>query len=85
MSLPHFQASRSETAENIGSFRGKNCIIKHEGCLKNGDSDCIILEHLEHDRPDSLKREIDVYQLQWYGYCMFKALSSLHKQVMILD
>jgi cell division control protein 7 len=27
-----------------------------------------------------LKREIDVYQLQWYGYCMFKALSSLHKQ-----
>ncbi|EFH44352.1 kinase [Arabidopsis lyrata subsp. lyrata] len=61
-------------------FGGKNCIIKHEGCLKNGDSDCIILEHLEHDRPDSLKREIDVYQLQWYGYCMFKALSSLHKQ-----
>ncbi|XP_010449697.1 PREDICTED: probable serine/threonine-protein kinase cdc7 isoform X2 [Camelina sativa] len=61
-------------------FGGKNCIIKHEGCLKNGDSDCIILEHLEHDRPDLLKREIDVYQLQWYGYCMFKALSSLHKQ-----
>ncbi|CAE6191982.1 unnamed protein product [Arabidopsis arenosa] len=61
-------------------FGGKNCIIKHEGCLKNGDSDCIILEHLEHDRPDSLKREIDVHQLQWYGYCMFKALSSLHKQ-----
>ncbi|XP_010434742.1 PREDICTED: probable serine/threonine-protein kinase cdc7 isoform X2 [Camelina sativa] len=61
-------------------FGGKNCIIKHEGCLKNGDSDCIILEHLEHDRSDSLKREIDVYQLQWYGYCMFKALSSLHKQ-----
>ncbi|EOA15987.1 hypothetical protein CARUB_v10004105mg [Capsella rubella] len=61
-------------------FGGKNCIIKHEGCLKNGDSDCIILEHLEHDRPDSLKREIDVDQLQWYGYCMFKALSSLHKQ-----
>ncbi|XP_019088026.1 PREDICTED: cell division cycle 7-related protein kinase-like isoform X2 [Camelina sativa] len=61
-------------------FGGKNCIIKHEGCLKNGDSDCIILEHLAHDRPDLLKREIDVYQLQWYGYCMFKALSSLHKQ-----
>ncbi|VVA93375.1 unnamed protein product [Arabis nemorensis] len=61
-------------------FGGKNFIIKYEGCLKNGDSDCIILEHLEHDRPDLLKREIDVYQLQLYGYCMFKALSSLHKQ-----
>ncbi|CAI9264676.1 unnamed protein product [Lactuca saligna] len=27
-----------------------------------------------------LKREIDVQQLWWYGYCLFKALSSLHKQ-----
>ncbi|CAN8324855.1 unnamed protein product [Cochlearia groenlandica] len=61
-------------------FGGKNFIIKYEGCLKNGDSDCIILEHLEHDRPDVLRSEIDVYQLQLYGYCMFKALSSLHKQ-----
>ncbi|ESQ55741.1 hypothetical protein EUTSA_v10024346mg [Eutrema salsugineum] len=61
-------------------FGGKNFIIKFEGCLKNGDSDCMILEHLEHDRPDCLRREIDVYQLQLYGYCMFKALSSLHKQ-----
>ena len=66
----------------LGSHRGKNFIIKYEGCLKNGDSDCIILEHVEHDRPDLLKREIDVYQLQLYGYCMFKALSTLHKQVM---
>ncbi|WZY69953.1 hypothetical protein YC2023_002193 [Brassica napus] len=57
---------------------GKEFAIKC--CLKNGDSDCIILEHVEHDRPDLLKREIDVYQLQLYGYCMFKALSSLHKQ-----
>uniref|UniRef100_A0A452YVJ8 non-specific serine/threonine protein kinase n=1 Tax=Aegilops tauschii subsp. strangulata TaxID=200361 RepID=A0A452YVJ8_AEGTS len=27
-----------------------------------------------------LKREINVFELQWYGYCLFKALSSLHKQ-----
>lgn len=39
--------------------------------------DCIILEH---GIPDLLKREIDVHQLQLYGYCMFKALASLHKQ-----
>uniref|UniRef100_A0A1J3JYU9 non-specific serine/threonine protein kinase n=1 Tax=Noccaea caerulescens TaxID=107243 RepID=A0A1J3JYU9_NOCCA len=61
-------------------FGGKNFIIKYEGCLKNGDSVCIILEHLEHDRPDFLKKEMDVHQLQSYGYCMFKALSSLNKQ-----
>ncbi|KAF1002765.1 hypothetical protein AG4045_013566 [Apium graveolens] len=30
-----------------------------------------------------LKKEITLYQLQWYGYCLFRALSSLHKQGVI--
>ncbi|XP_056859005.1 uncharacterized protein LOC108824289 isoform X2 [Raphanus sativus] len=80
---PHAGAQKQYINNEIRTlerFGGKNFIIKYEGCLKNGDSDCIILEHVEHDRPDLLKREIDVYQLQLYGYCMFKALSSLHKQ-----
>ncbi|CAH2078831.1 unnamed protein product [Thlaspi arvense] len=80
---PHAGAQKyyvNNELRTLERFGGKNFIIKYEGCLKNGDSDCIILEHLEHDRPDCLRREIDVYQLQWYGYCMFKALSSLHKQ-----
>ncbi|KFK22252.1 hypothetical protein AALP_AAs66747U000600 [Arabis alpina] len=80
---PHAGAQRyyvNNELRMLERFGGKNFIIKYEGCLKNGDSDCIILEHLEHDRPDLLRREIDVYQLQLYGYCMFKALSSLHKQ-----
>ncbi|KAJ0236751.1 Kinase like protein [Hirschfeldia incana] len=80
---PHAGAQKQYINNEIRTlerFGGKNFIIKYEGCLKNGDSDCIILEHVEHDRPDLLKKEIDVYQLQLYGYCMFKALSSLHKQ-----
>lgn len=32
-----------------------------------------------------LKKEIDVFQLQWYGYCLFRALASLHKQVRVPD
>ncbi|KAM0832368.1 hypothetical protein ACQ4PT_064947 [Festuca glaucescens] len=28
----------------------------------------------------NLKKEIDLFKLQWYGYCLLKALSSLHKQ-----
>ena len=28
-----------------------------------------------------LKKEMNVTELQWYGYCMFRALASLHKQV----
>ncbi|KAK9993482.1 hypothetical protein SO802_023185, partial [Lithocarpus litseifolius] len=28
-----------------------------------------------------LKKDMDVYQLQWYGYCLFRALACLHKQI----
>ncbi|KAF9591201.1 hypothetical protein IFM89_002856 [Coptis chinensis] len=61
-------------------FGGQNFVIKFEGSFKSSNSECFVLEHVEHDRPEVLKREIDVFQLQWYGYCMFRALASLHKQ-----
>nr|XP_023926685.1 rho GDP-dissociation inhibitor 1-like [Quercus suber]XP_023926687.1 rho GDP-dissociation inhibitor 1-like [Quercus suber] len=32
-------------------------------------------------RTKVLKKDMDVYQLQWYGYCLFRALACLHKQV----
>ncbi|XP_042505967.1 uncharacterized protein LOC122082454 isoform X2 [Macadamia integrifolia] len=61
-------------------FGGRNFVIKYEGSFMNGNSECFLLEHVEHDRPEVLKREIDIFQLKWYGYCMFQALASLHKQ-----
>uniref|UniRef100_A0A1D1XTZ3 non-specific serine/threonine protein kinase n=1 Tax=Anthurium amnicola TaxID=1678845 RepID=A0A1D1XTZ3_9ARAE len=61
-------------------FGGRSFIIKYEGSFKSGNSECFVLEHVEHDRPEILKKEIEVSELQWYGYCMFRALSSLHKQ-----
>ncbi|WMV43509.1 hypothetical protein MTR67_036894 [Solanum verrucosum] len=61
-------------------FGGKNCVIKYEGSFKNGNSDCLVLEHVEHDRPEVLKRDMNVSQLRWYGFCMFRALAGLHKQ-----
>ncbi|MCL7023524.1 hypothetical protein MKW94_013376 [Papaver nudicaule] len=61
-------------------FGGKNFVIKYEGSFKSGNSECFVLEHVDHDRPEALKKEIGIYELQWYGYCMFKALASLHKQ-----
>ncbi|KAK7277174.1 hypothetical protein RIF29_18325 [Crotalaria pallida] len=61
-------------------FGGKNFIIKFEGSFKSGSSDCFVLEHVEHDRPEVLKKEINLIQLQWYGYCMFRALACLHKE-----
>ncbi|OVA11292.1 Protein kinase domain [Macleaya cordata] len=61
-------------------FGGRNFVIKYEGSFKSNNSECFVLEHVEHDRPEVLKRDIDIYELQWYGYCMFRALASLHKQ-----
>ncbi|XP_047324913.1 cell division cycle 7-related protein kinase-like [Impatiens glandulifera] len=80
---PHAKANKHHVHNELKMlerFGGKNFVIKYEGSFKNEDSECIVLEHVEHDRPEVLKREIDVFQLQWYGYCMFKALAGLHKQ-----
>ncbi|KAF4368015.1 hypothetical protein F8388_002626 [Cannabis sativa] len=34
--------------------KGKSFVIKYEGSVKNGDSDCFVLEHVEHDRPEGV-------------------------------
>ncbi|KAF4395185.1 hypothetical protein F8388_001572 [Cannabis sativa] len=80
---PHGKAQKHHVTNELKMlerFGGKNFIIKYEGSLKSGDAECFILEHVDHDRPEILKREIDLFQLQWYGYCMFRALACLHKQ-----
>nr|KYP37657.1 Cell cycle serine/threonine-protein kinase hsk1 [Cajanus cajan] len=80
---PHSNAHKSHVNNErnmLERFGGKNFIIRYEGSLKDGSSDCFVLEHVEHDRPEVLKKEIDIVQLQWYGYCMFRALYCLHKE-----
>lgn len=37
---------------NLSCFRGKNFIIKFEGSFKSGNTDCFVLEHVEHERPE---------------------------------
>ncbi|KAJ9536886.1 hypothetical protein OSB04_029619 [Centaurea solstitialis] len=80
---PHANANRHHVHNELKMlerFGGKHFVIKYEGSFKSGNSHCIVLEHFAHDRPEVLKREIDTYQLRWYGYCLFRALASLHKQ-----
>ncbi|KAK7286972.1 hypothetical protein RJT34_22357 [Clitoria ternatea] len=80
---PHNNAHKNHVNNErnmLERFGGKNFIIKFEGSFKNGNGDCFVLEHVEHDRPEVLKKEIDIVQLQWYGYCMFRALACLHKE-----
>ncbi|XP_057816075.1 uncharacterized protein LOC131029570 isoform X2 [Cryptomeria japonica] len=64
-------------------FGGKNFIIKYEGAFNENDCDCLILQHVEHEKPEVLRKEINISQIRWYGYCMFKALQALHKQGII--
>lgn len=80
---PHSNANKQHVHNELKMlerFGGKNFVIKYEGSFKNGNFDCLVLEHVEHDRPEVLKRDMDVSQLRWYGYCMFRALAGLHKQ-----
>ncbi|KAL6641470.1 hypothetical protein ACP70R_019651 [Stipagrostis hirtigluma subsp. patula] len=61
-------------------FGGKNYVIKFECSFRSGDLECFVLEHVEHDRPEILKKDISLLELQWYGYCLFEALATLHKE-----
>nr|XP_043629560.1 uncharacterized protein LOC122600850 [Erigeron canadensis] len=80
---PHVNANRHHVYNELKMlerFGGKNFVIRYEGSFRSDDSHCLVLEHVVHDRPEVLKREIDVLHLRWYGYCLFRALASLHKQ-----
>ncbi|XP_022959608.1 uncharacterized protein LOC111460633 [Cucurbita moschata] len=80
---PHVNAHKhnvNNELKMLERFGGRNFIIKCEGSFSSGNSECLMLEHVEHDRPEVLKKEIDIVRLQWYGYCLFKALACLHKQ-----
>ncbi|PPD66290.1 hypothetical protein GOBAR_DD36833 [Gossypium barbadense] len=80
---PHASAHKnyvSNELKMLERFGGRNFVIRYEGCIKSANSDCLVLQYVEHDRPEMLKKEIDVFQLQWYAYCLFKGLANLHKQ-----
>ncbi|KAG2550486.1 hypothetical protein PVAP13_9KG339400 [Panicum virgatum] len=74
---PHHVNNELKMLERFG---GKNCVIKYECSLKSGDLECFVLEHVQHDRPEILKKDIGLLELQWYGYCLFRALASLHRE-----
>ncbi|KAK7851599.1 cell division cycle 7-related protein kinase [Quercus suber] len=83
---PHANAHKhhvNNELKMLERFGGRNFIIKFEGSFQSGNSNSFVLEHVQHDRPEALKKDIDVYQLQWYGYCLFRALACLHKQGVI--
>ncbi|CAM6127383.1 unnamed protein product [Calypogeia fissa] len=40
----------------------------------------ILLEFIEHDKPEVLKKEITIHELKSYSVCLFKALAQLHKE-----
>ncbi|KAM1466758.1 hypothetical protein ACFX2I_031928 [Malus domestica] len=80
---PHANAHKHHVNNELRmleKFGGKNFVIKYEGHIKNENSSCFVLQHVEHDRPEVLKQEIGLSHLHWYGYCLFKALASLHRQ-----
>ncbi|OAE26742.1 hypothetical protein AXG93_2471s1100 [Marchantia polymorpha subsp. ruderalis] len=70
---------------------GKECVIKFEKVVPgrfrtlsdSGEklSECksILLEFMEHDKPEVLKKEITVEELRNYCVCLFRALAHMHR------
>ncbi|KAE8699889.1 Kinase superfamily protein, putative isoform 2 [Hibiscus syriacus] len=86
LKCPHANAHKNYVNNEMNMlerFGGRNFIIRYEGCIRSENSDCFVLQYVEHDRPEVLKKEIDVFQLKWYAFCLFKALANLHKQGVI--
>ncbi|GMJ11008.1 hypothetical protein like AT4G16970 [Hibiscus trionum] len=83
LKCPHANAHKiyfNNELKMLERFGGRNFIIRYEGCIRSENSDCFVLQYVEHDRPEVLRKEIDVFQLKWYAFCLFKALANLHKQ-----
>ncbi|KAF4403913.1 hypothetical protein G4B88_014369, partial [Cannabis sativa] len=53
---PHVNAHKHHVDNELRMLErfGKSFVIKYEGSVKNGDSDCFVLEHVEHDRPEGV-------------------------------
>ncbi|XP_047329456.1 probable serine/threonine-protein kinase cdc7 [Impatiens glandulifera] len=80
---PHAKANKYHVHNELKMlqrFGGMDFVIKHEGSFKIENCEYLVLQHVEHEKPEVLKRDINIFQLQWYGYCMFRALAGLHKQ-----
>lgn len=55
-------------------IRGKNFIIKYQGCIKSGDSVCLVLEHVEHDRPEVIFKFFKSHTLLFLIYYSYFSL-----------
>ncbi|KAK8692887.1 hypothetical protein V6N13_070491 [Hibiscus sabdariffa] len=83
LKCPHANAHKNyvnNELKMLERFGGRNFIIRYEECVRSENSDCFVLQYVEHDTPEVLRKEIDVFQLKWYAFCLFKALANLHKQ-----
>lgn len=79
---PHPNANKyyvDNERKMLERFGGKAFVIKYEGSCRSENTDCIVLKHVEHDRPSVLMKKIVIFEIQWYAYCMFAALARLHK------
>ncbi|KAL6008343.1 hypothetical protein ACLOJK_033852 [Asimina triloba] len=54
---PHPNAHTQHVANELRMlqrFGGRNFVVKYEGSFRSGASECFVLEHVEHDRPEGI-------------------------------
>lgn len=67
----------------LQKYGGQSFIPKCLDVIEESGRQCLVLEYIEHEKPEMLKKEISISELQSYGFSLFKALEYLHSKGVI--
>ncbi|MCO5582852.1 hypothetical protein L7F22_036753 [Adiantum nelumboides] len=67
----------------LQKYGGQNFIPKCLEVIEESGKQCLVLDYIEHEKPEILKKEISILELQFYGFSLFKALEYLHSKGII--
>ncbi|EFJ27914.1 hypothetical protein SELMODRAFT_411946 [Selaginella moellendorffii] len=76
-------ASVDKEIKLLKLFGGKHSIIRLEEVIRDGEKKYLVLEHVEYDSIQSLKKDISMNDLRSYGFHLFKALNYMHQKNII--
>ncbi|KAI5078553.1 hypothetical protein GOP47_0006224 [Adiantum capillus-veneris] len=67
----------------LQKYGGHSFIPKCLEVIEESGKQCLVLDYIEHEKPEILKKEISISELRFYGFSLFKALEYLHSKGVI--
>ncbi|KAH7295730.1 hypothetical protein KP509_27G063000 [Ceratopteris richardii] len=82
-----FERTSSRHVQNeikvLQRYGGHSFIPKCLEVVEESGKQCLVLDYIEHEKPEVLKKEITVSELKFYALSLFKALVYLHSKGII--